>query len=62
MFWMPHIICSKCNMKLIQHPGKEKVLISKQKALSFKTTNTFSMQILFLENSSDFLFLGTPGC
>ena len=45
-------------MKLIQLPGKEKLLISKQKALNFNTTNAFCMEILFLENRSQFLFLG----
>ena len=48
-------------MKLIQQPGKEKLLILKQKALSFSVTNTFCMKIFFPENSSDFLFLGKPG-
>ena len=33
MLSMPHTSCSKCNMKLIQQPGKEKLLISKQKTL-----------------------------
>ena len=33
MLSMPHTSCSKCNMKLIQQPGKEKLLISKQKIL-----------------------------
>ena len=45
MLWMPRTGCSKCNMKLIKQPGKEKLLISKQKALSFNTTNTFCMKI-----------------
>ena len=52
MVWVPHTSCSKCNMKLIQQPGKEKLLILKQKALSFSTTNIFCMKIFFLENSS----------
>ena len=33
MLSMPHTSCSKCNMKLIQQPGKEELLISKQKTL-----------------------------
>ena len=47
-------------MKLIQQPGKKKLLISKQKALNFNTTNTFCMEIFFHENSLKFLFLGKP--
>ena len=41
MIWMSHTSRSKCNMKLIQQPVEEKLLISKQKALSFNTTNIF---------------------
>ena len=57
---MPHTSCSKCNMKLIQQPGKEKLLISKQKALSFNTTNIFCMKISSKKISQFFLFLVTP--
>ena len=45
-------------MKLIQKPGEEKLLISKQKALS---TNLFCMKIYFLENRLNFLFSGKSG-
>ena len=38
---MPHAGSSKCNTKLIQLPGEEDIEISKQKAPSFNTTNTF---------------------
>ena len=61
MLWMSHTSCSKCNMKLLQQPGNEKLLISKQKALSFSTTNTFCIKIFFPEKSSNVLFLGKPG-
>ena len=37
---------------------KGKTTNFKTKALNFKAANAFCMQILFLENSSDFLFLG----
>ena len=37
---------------------KGKTTNFKTKALKFKATNAFCMQILLLENSSDFLFLG----
>ena len=47
-------------MKLMQQPGKEKLLILKQEALIFSTANTFCMKIFFLENSSIFLFLCKP--
>ena len=43
-------------MKLIQQPREEKLLISKQKALS-----TFCMKIFFIENGSNVSFLGKPG-
>ena len=58
---MPHTSCNKCNMKLIQQPEKEKLLILKQKSLSFSTTNSFCMKIFFPENSPNFSFLGKPG-
>ena len=62
MLWMPHTSRSKFNMKPIQQPGKEKLLVLKRKALSFSTTNTFCRKIISLENSSFFfLFLGKPG-
>ena len=44
-------------MKLIQQWGEEKLLISKEKALSFNTTHIFCGKIFFIENSSYFLFL-----
>ena len=39
---------------------KWELLVSKQKALNFNTTNIFCMKISFIENSSIFLFLGKP--
>ena len=36
---------------------EEKLLISKQKAISFNTTNNFCMKVFFMENSSIFLIL-----
>ena len=56
-----HTSCSKCNMKLKQKTGEEKLLILKQKTLSFNTTIFFYMKIFFIENSLIFLFLGKPG-
>ena len=46
------------NMKLIQQPGEEKLLISKQKALSLQY---FCMKIFCIENRSIFLLLDKPG-
>ena len=43
-------------MKLVQQPGKEELLISKQKALSFKTTNNFCMKNFFIEIAQCFYF------
>ena len=48
-------------MKLKQKTGEEKLLILKQKTLSFNTTIFFYMKIFFIENSLIFLFLGKPG-
>ena len=47
-------------MKPIQEQGEEKLLVSKQKAISFNT-NIFQMKIFFLGNSSSFSFLGKQG-
>ena len=41
MLWMPHPSCSKCNMKLIQQLGEERLLVSKQKHLAL------TQQVLF---------------
>ena len=43
-------------MKLIQQPGKEKLLISKQKTPSFNTENTFCMKISSKEIPQIFYF------
>ena len=40
--------------------GKTTNFKTKRKALNFSTANTFCMKIFFLENSSNFLFLGKP--
>ena len=44
-----------------KQPGKERLLISKQKALNFNTTNNFCVEDFFQDNSSNFLFLYKPG-
>ena len=61
MLWIPHTSSSKCNMKLIQQPGEEKLQISKQKALSLNATNFFCMKIFFIENRSCFFFFSKQG-
>ena len=43
-------------MKLVQQPGEGKSLISKQKALSFSTTNTFCMKNFLMEIAQVFIF------
>ena len=48
-------------MKLIQKPGEEKLITSKQKAFGLNTTIIFCMEISFIEKSSNFLLLGKPG-
>ena len=55
-----HTSCGKCNMKLKQKPGEEKLLISKRKPFSLNKTNIFFMKIFFIEKNSVFLFLGRP--
>ena len=54
-----HTSCSKCNMKLKQKPGGENQLISNKKPLAL-SQQFFCVKISFIEDSSDFLFLGKP--
>ena len=48
-------------MKLIKQPGKEKILILKQKALSFSTTNTFCIFFFSQKIAEIFYFWANQG-
>ena len=48
-------------MKLIQQPGKKKLLVSKPNLSALTQQILFAFYMLFVQNSSSFLFLGKPG-